>query len=138
MNRAAGFKPGQTVVSWPGARKRRTMAWGRSNSSWQPAAARRATARKIRLRGRTLFLLALLLYCLVLAARAEWQIYHLRRELALAQERRQGLLEQRQTLEKELRRLADPAYLERVAREELGLVRPGEVLIIPGDRLSQP
>ncbi|MBC7335833.1 MAG: septum formation initiator family protein, partial [Clostridia bacterium] len=75
---------------------------------------------------------------LVLAARAEWQLYHLRRDLVEAEQKRQALVQQRQSLEKECARLKDPAYLEGVAREELGLVRPGEVLVLPGDRLQRP
>lgn len=131
-----GAKTGWSAPSWSKAAKWRTVTWGEGGPA--PAQHRRAAGRRIRLRGLTLFLLALVSYCLVITARAEWQIYHLRRELAAAQQRRQSLLEERQALERELRRLADPAYLERVAREELGLVRPGEVLIVPGDRLSPP
>lgn len=94
--------------------------------------------RRLPLRGRVVVLLVLLVYCLVLAARAEWQLYHLRRDLVEAEQKRQALVQQRQSLEKECARLKDPAYLEGVAREELGLVRPGEVLVLPGDRLQRP
>jgi cell division protein FtsB len=70
--------------------------------------------------------------------RAEWQIYQLRKDLAAVQAKREILTQRRQALEEELRRLGDPKYLERVAREELGLVRPGEVLVVPGSRLDSP
>lgn len=34
-------------------------------------------------------------------------------------------------LEKELNNINNPEYIERIAREELGLVKPGELLLIP-------
>lgn len=39
--------------------------------------------------------------------------------------------EEREILEKELKNISDPKFIERVARQELGLVKPGELLIIP-------
>ena len=93
---------------------------------------------RLRLRGRTLLVLAVLAYCSAVMVRAEWQIYQLRKDLAAVQAKREILTQRRQALEEELRRLGDPKYLERVAREELGLVRPGEVLVVPGSRLDSP
>ena len=88
------------------------------------------------LRGRTLLVMLIIGYCAVLSLRAEWQIHTLNRELAREEAARKELLQLRESLETEKRRLNDPAYLEQVAREELGLVRPGEVLVVPGDRLN--
>ena len=34
-------------------------------------------------------------------------------------------------LEEELKNINNPEFIERVAREELGLVKPGELLVIP-------
>ncbi len=34
-------------------------------------------------------------------------------------------------LEEELKNINNPEFIERVAREELGLVKPGELLLIP-------
>ena len=34
-------------------------------------------------------------------------------------------------LEEELKNVNDPDYIERIARDELGLVKPGELLLIP-------
>ncbi len=41
------------------------------------------------------------------------------------------LLEQKIGLENEIKRLNTPSYIEQLAREQLGLVRPGEILIAP-------
>lgn len=46
------------------------------------------------------------------------------------------LQEEKEALEEEVRRIrGDPLYLERLARRELGMVRPGEILfiIVEGD-----
>lgn len=53
----------------------------------------------------------------------------LRRELAALEERNRTLEEQNEALRLEVSGLrADPAALERAAREELGFVKPGEIV----------
>jgi len=49
-------------------------------------------------------------------------------------EQQNGLLQQR------IKQLHDPAYLERLARECLGMVKPGEIgfIVVPKDGVSQP
>lgn len=47
--------------------------------------------------------------------------------LEQAREMNAGLLEER-------RRLNDRNYIEKLAREELGLVKPGEILYIPAEK----
>ncbi|MHB1652461.1 MAG: FtsB family cell division protein [Desulfitobacteriaceae bacterium] len=42
-----------------------------------------------------------------------------------------ALLEQQKKLKSEIERLNDPAYVEQLAREQLGLVRHGEITIAP-------
>lgn len=39
--------------------------------------------------------------------------------------------EEKGKLEEELENVNNPEYIEKIAREELGLVKPGELLIIP-------
>lgn len=39
--------------------------------------------------------------------------------------------EEKSNLEEELKNVNNPEYIEKIAREELGLVKPGELLIIP-------
>jgi cell division protein FtsB len=60
--------------------------------------------------------------------------YDLGREAARLERRKQELLIQNATLYAEIRRLrTDDRYIERLAREQLGMVKPGEVefVIIP-------
>jgi len=42
-----------------------------------------------------------------------------------------ALLEQQRQLEEQIVKLNTPSYIEQLAREELGLVRPGEISIAP-------
>ena len=46
-------------------------------------------------------------------------------------------IEQNQKLKEEIERVKSPAYIEKVAREELGLVKPGEILLIPVEEDEQ-
>jgi len=60
--------------------------------------------------------------------------YDLGREAARLERRKQELLIQNATLYAEIRRLrTDDRYIERLAREQLGMVKPGEIefVIIP-------
>ncbi|HXF82721.1 MAG TPA: septum formation initiator family protein [bacterium] len=58
----------------------------------------------------------------------EW--YALNREVARLTAVRRSLREQNAVLREEMRLLQTPAYIEKLAREQLGLVRPGEVAIL--------
>ena len=44
---------------------------------------------------------------------------------------KEALLAERERLQEELRRLQDESYIEKLAREQLGLLKPGEVMIVP-------
>lgn len=60
--------------------------------------------------------------------------YSLAREAARLEQHRRDLIAENQRLREEIQRLqTDDRYIERLAREQLGLVRPGEIelLIVP-------
>lgn len=57
----------------------------------------------------------------------------LRKQLTDLQERRLQLEEERRQLEEELRWLQTDAAMEKIAREELGLVKPGEYPLLDLD-----
>jgi cell division protein FtsB len=63
-----------------------------------------------------------------------------RARIASLEQRAHELKHDNASLEQTIARLHDPAYLERLARECLGMVRPGEVsfLIVPSDRAGRP
>ncbi len=61
---------------------------------------------------------------------AYWDGYRLRREAAEMARERDMLRQQNAQLREEIRLLNTPEYIERIAREQLGLVRPGEIAIM--------
>ena len=67
---------------------------------------------------------------LVSSAQAALRLYHLNHQVAELEHQRRVLLEENRRLREEIRRLHDPAYVERLAREQLGLVRPGEIAVV--------
>ncbi len=64
---------------------------------------------------------------------ATLQVYRLEREAARLQRLRDDLARQNAVLREEIRLLHTPGHIEKLAREQLGLVRPEEValLIVP-------
>ncbi|HET8679526.1 MAG TPA: septum formation initiator family protein, partial [bacterium] len=61
---------------------------------------------------------------------AYWDGYQLRRGAAHLARERDELRLQNAQLREEIRLLNTPEYIERLAREQLGLVRPGEIAVI--------
>ncbi len=76
-----------------------------------------------------IFALAIALF-IVSSAQAAYRLFRLSQQVAELEYQRAALLEENRRLREEIRRLYDPAYIERVAREELGLVRPGEIAVV--------
>ncbi len=61
---------------------------------------------------------------------AYWNGYQLRREAAALEREREDLRQSNAQLREEIRLLNTPEYIERLAREQLGLVRPDEIAVI--------
>ncbi|MCO5386293.1 MAG: septum formation initiator family protein [Desulfosporosinus sp.] len=64
-----------------------------------------------------------------------WQIWKLRTrvedQLAQLNQEKTKLLQREKILNDEITRLNTPSYIEQLAREQLGLVKQGEILISP-------
>lgn len=64
-----------------------------------------------------------------------WQLYQLRNQvsgsIAQLEVEKQELLVEKSGLESEIVKLNTPSYVEQLAREQLGLVRKGEIMISP-------
>ena len=65
--------------------------------------------------------------CLVIIAKQEQKIYQLKQEKAAAQQRIEELNAQKENLEMERKKLDDPKYLEKLAREDYNMVGKNEV-----------
>jgi cell division protein FtsB len=84
-------------------------------------------------RGKLLVVAAVLAGGLSLASVADARGFRrylaLRQDVEALQERNRGLAEQNEVLRREIQALRkEPAALERAAREELGYVKPGEIV----------
>ncbi len=66
------------------------------------------------------------------------QYFEQRSEIAGLERRLSELRAERDALEAKIRRLNDPAYLERVARRCLGMVRPGEIPFVTVPESGRP
>ena len=61
-----------------------------------------------------------------------WKLHlSIEKQLALLNQEKLSLIEQQKRFEDEIVRLNTPSYIEQLAREQLGLVRQGEIIIAP-------
>jgi cell division protein FtsB len=98
-------------------------------------------ARGLRARRLRLGLLALVVGALAVTGIAPaQQVYQQRRLIDKEEAKLAALSEKNAVLESRLARSQDPAYMEKLAREQLGLVRPGETsyVVIPGPPVPAP
>jgi cell division protein FtsB len=98
-----------------------------------PAALRRSRVPRLTFHGSVLVMtVAVLLLMAVPPAR---QLYSQRTDIEAAEKRLETLQRDNAELDRHLARLEDPDYLEKLARKELGLVRPGEIgyVVVPGE-----
>jgi cell division protein FtsB len=88
----------------------------------------------VQLRGKVLWLVLAAAFGLALRsfsdARGFRHYLQLRREMAQMADRKAQLLEENRRMAEEIRALReDPDAIEQAAREELGLIKPGEIVI---------
>lgn len=48
------------------------------------------------------------------------------------------IINEQESLKKEIALLENDSYIERIAREDLGLIKPGETLLVPGEQGNLP
>ena len=65
--------------------------------------------------------------CIAIVVRQEYKIYQLKQEKAATEERINALNAKQAQLEEERKRLDDPKYLEKLAREDYNMVGKNEV-----------
>ncbi len=87
-----------------------------------------------RIRWGTLLLIGLAVWLVWTFGQGFVRSYQLKQELAEVESRIRAVEIRNEKIRSELERLQSAEYIERMAREELGLVKPGEELYI----LSQP
>jgi cell division protein FtsB len=96
-------------------------------------------AGRLRVTGRAVALVALVFLLLAAGAGVFRQFLDQRDRIARLERQVRALEAERTRLEGGIERLRDPEYLERLARQCLGMVRPGEILfVVPEDQESGP
>jgi cell division protein FtsL len=102
----------------------------------QPARRRSRTGRLTPAGAALLLAVVVLLFALAVPIRT---LLQQRSDLAHLQKEEQTLRQDNQALRTQVARLHDPAYLERVARECLGMAKPGEIQFVITQRTgSEP
>jgi cell division protein FtsB len=71
------------------------------------------------------------LYLLVAFLTGGYQIWELSHKLHTLEDEQKMLIQQQKTLQEKVNSLNDPEIIERIAREDLGMVKTGETIIIP-------
>jgi cell division protein FtsL len=90
-----------------------------------------AVRRRYRIRWFRVLILLSAAYFLYLAVGQQFELYTIQRETTMLKERISELEQSNKALADETSRLSSPSYVEKIAREQLGLVKPGEVPYIP-------
>lgn len=87
---------------------------------------------RVRLRSGSVVILC---FTLAVIGSSAWQIWKLRSQvegqLSQLNQEKATLLQQQKLLNDEITQLNTPSYIEKLAREQLGLVKHGEILISP-------
>jgi len=81
------------------------------------------------------------LFVLVVVGGKAVQSYEMRQEARAVERRIEDLKKENQRMSRELEYYRSDEYIEKVAREELGLVRPGDVAVVivpPNDGVASP
>ena len=87
--------------------------------------------------GFKLFMLVVLGICLFALGRQEYRIYQITQEQAATQQRIDALKKKKAELEDERKRLDDPRYIEKLAREDYNMVGKNEVPLFIVDEQKQ-
>ena len=87
--------------------------------------------------GFKVFMFFVIAVCLVVLGRQEYRIYQIKQEQAATQQRIDELKKKKAGLEAERKRLDDPRYIEKLAREDYNMVGKNEVPLFIVDEQKQ-
>ena len=83
------------------------------------------------------FMLVVLAICLFVLGKQEYRIYQIKQEQAATEQRIEALKKKKAELEAERKRLDDPRYIEKLAREDYNMVGKNEVPLFIVDEQKQ-
>lgn len=87
----------------------------------------RKRKRKSSNKGFKILLLIVIVCCIGIICKQEYQIYEIQKEKDATAARIEKLNETKQKLETERQNLSDPEYIEKLARDEYNMVKQGEI-----------
>ena len=90
--------------------------------------------RKLRIKWARLAVLFTIGYCLYIFVNQQLELNAIKREVALNQAKVEQLRQTNTALSEEKALLLTNEYVEKLAREELGLAKPGEVPYVSGEK----
>lgn len=93
-----------------------------------------AARKTYRIRWFRLTVIAIVGYCVYVLVGQQAELNAVRSEEAATRVKLQQLQQTNKMLSEERIKLSTPAYVEKLARDELGLVKPGEVPYIPAEK----
>ena len=93
-----------------------------------------SSRKKRRINWFRLIVVILLVYTVYLGVSQQRQVNAIHLETETARKHMEQLQLERANLQEECSQLKDPKYVEKVAREELGMAKPGEVPYISADK----
>ena len=93
--------------------------------------------RRCKSNGFKLFMLVVLAVCLFVLGKQEYRIYQIKQEQDATQQRIEALQKKKAELEAERKRLDDPRYIEKLAREDYNMVGKNEVPLFIVDEQKQ-
>lgn len=89
--------------------------------------------RKKRFKIRHLILLVIVIFLVVTITKQQLKINKIKGEQAMVEAQIQEALKEQQELKKQIELLKTDSYIEKIARDELGLVKPGEIIYKIGE-----
>ncbi|MGI6678163.1 MAG: FtsB family cell division protein [Dehalobacterium sp.] len=88
---------------------------------------------KFRIKKRFVLLVGLVVYVCFNFGQQYYAMYQMDQEIVKYQQIKDELIQEQKELEAELALLEDRSHIERIAREDLGLIKPGEILLVSGE-----
>ena len=104
----------------------------------RPGAGSDAQPRRTRISGRFAVLILVVFAVLALGVAPLRTYFAQRGQVAQLERQTQLLTSQNQKLQRQVTHLSDPAELERLARECLGMIKPGEIAFVTVPRRGAP
>jgi len=87
---------------------------------------------KYRVKKRFFLLFFIFSYVAICFGQQFYRINNIDKEIDNYLHEKNELIEERESLKAEIALLENESYIERIAREDLGLIKPGETLLVPG------